>query len=562
MQALQRTARESGIISRMQGAGTGWSELAVVEAKGPDAAAWLQSQTTNDVEALALGQGHLNARVSRTGHVIAIFSVHRVAAQTYWMVLPAESADTLLEDLDRFLFADDVVLSRLARGVDAMGTGPGLADFWSPLGDVEPFGVIAYQGGYLVRTAFSGDDGVLAIGSDAAQHVMNESARLGLTTVDEGGFAAAHDGLRQEAGLVRVATDIDKRRLLPETGLEQVTVSYTKGCYLGQEVIARVRTYGSVPSALRALVLDAADLESLPKTGDPVLSEDGTKLGVFATWHRSSMTNTPVLLAFLGRAHRTPGARHVVRIGGGFHEARVALLPLHAANDRAARVDQAYDAGVRAFAEGRVEDAISSLERALSLDPSHADSYEAIGVILARTERYHEAIDVFRRLEEVAPHEALVNTNLSIYYMKLGDKETAEAQAALAARKSMSASSGKSAAEVAEEADEARLADARRKSKMFRQVLDFDPEDPIALFGLGTALSVLGQWEEAVPVLEQASVADGKNAAVFLAWGKALERLGRAPEAVTVYRQGMEVASKRGDLMPLREMEARVLLLG
>ena len=51
-----------------------------------------------------------------------------------------------------------------------------------------------------------------------------------------------------------------------------------------------------------------------------------------------------------------------------------------------------------------------------------------IGVMLGKTGRFHEAIDFFRRLEEVAPDEPMVNTNLSVFYMKIGDKQTAEDQ--------------------------------------------------------------------------------------------------------------------------------------
>ena len=120
----------------------------------------------------------------------------------------------------------------------------------------------------------------------------------------------------------------------------------------------------------------------------------------------------------------------------------------------------------------------------------------------------------------------------------------------------------RTASEIATEVESARRADAARKEKMFRQVLDFDPDDPIALFGLGTAFATLGRDAEALPPLSRAVEVDGKNSAVYLALGKSLERLGRDAEAVTVYRRGMEVASRRGDLMPLKEMESRVLLLG
>jgi Flp pilus assembly protein TadD len=108
---------------------------------------------------------------------------------------------------------------------------------------------------------------------------------------------------------------------------------------------------------------------------------------------------------------------------------------------------------------------------------------------------------------------------------------------------------------------EQRRADAIRKKAMFAQVLEFDPEDGIALFGLGNALSILAEWEPAAEVLARAAGSERDNSAVHLALGKALEQLGRNAEAERVYREGMEVASRKGDLMPLKEMEHRLLLL-
>ena len=96
---------------------------------------------------------------------------------------------------------------------------------------------------------------------------------------------------------------------------------------------------------------------------------------------------------------------------------------------------------------------------------------------------------------------------------------------------------------------------------MFSQVLDFDPVDPIALFGMGTALSTLQQWSEAVDFFARGADVDKNNSALYLGWGKALEALERSNDALEVYRRGMDVASRRGDLMPLKEMEHRVLLL-
>src|SRR5205823_13138826 len=100
-----------------------------------------------------------------------------------------------------------------------------------------------------------------------------------------------------------------------------------------------------------------------------------------------------------------------------------------------------------------------------------------------------------------------------------------------------------------------------RKRAMFEEVLEIDSEDPIALFGLGNALAALEDGEGAERVLAKSCAVQIYNSAAFLARGKAIEMLNREADALKVYREGMAVASKKGDLMPLKEMERRALLL-
>ena len=207
--------------------------------------------------------------------------------------------------------------------------------------------------------------------------------------------------------------------------------------------------------------------------------------------------------------------------------------------------------------------ALGHLEGVLRLDPAHADAYELIGVMLGKSGRYHEAIDFFRRMEEVAPDEPMVNTNLSVFYMKIGDKQTAEDQSGIATQKKFRQTKwkDKTTAEIAEEQSLAAKRGAERKLVMFGKVLQIDAEDGVALFGSGTSHAVLEQWEKAAEYFARAVEVDTQNSAAHLGLGKALEALARIPEAVVAYKRGMEVASRRGDLMPLREMEHRVLLL-
>ncbi len=562
---LAARARRAGVAWRVAPGAWGWADLAAVRVLGADAARFLHSQTTNDVEGLPVGGGHTGARVTRTGHLVAVFTLHRLpddaAGPAFLLLIPREDRDRLLADLDAFLFADDVRFVpvdapvALVQGPEADAVAVALTGRALDEGAVAEVG-----GGLVVAASVTGDPGIVVVGP--ADEALALAAARGFEVADAADVAEAVDALRIEAGLVRPAVDLPKRRLLPETGLEQHAVSYTKGCYLGQEVIARVRTYGTVPNALRALVFEPG--AELPAVGDELVTEGGARIGQAASSVSSPVLGAPVALAYLGRDHRTPGVVHTLRLATGLRRARVALLPIHRAADQASRVRGLYDRAIETFAAGDADGALAALERAIRLDPSFADAYEAIGVMLGRAGRFHEAIDFFHRLAEVVPEEPMVDTNLSLYYMRLGDKATAEEHSARAAAKAMARGSGagRTAAQIAAEADQARRADAARKERMFRQVLDFDPEDPVALFGLGVALVTLDRPDEAVAALVDAARVDAKNSAIYPVLGLAYEHLGRDDDARDAYRRGVEVASRRGDLMPLKEMQARLLLLG
>lgn len=568
-----RRAREAAALCAIPaGEPVDGASLGVVVAEGPDAGRFLHSQLTQDINGLAPGAGRFAARVSRTGHVEHLLSVHRdpSAPQRFYLLTEVAHAERLHADLDGALFSDDLVLRIHPTVRCVLAVGPQVPSALDAAlavrtwenggdGDMAPLP----DGGLAFRRALGGDPGVCLIDpSDTTLESLQAALEARGGAVVEGAtFGEALEALRIEAGVARLGPETQgKRRLLPETGMETSTVSYSKGCYLGQEVIARVRTYGSVPHLLRALVTEA-QADALPPIGAPLLLDDGTAIGTIAS--RSQVPSRPgwVALAYLDRGHRTPGATWRLQGPTGGWTATVATLPLHAAADTAARVHQRYDGAIRKFASGDVDAALHDLEDVLVLDPGFADAYEVLGVMLGKAGRTHEAIDLFRRLEEVAPDEPLVHTNLSVYYMQLGDKETAEAEAGKATLKQMARASGRSG-KVDADVEAGKRKDAARKRTMFEKVLSFDADDGIANFGLGQALLILGEVDAAVTSLQRAVAVEPNNSAAHAALGRALERAERREDAISAYQRGLEVAARRGDLMPLREMEHRLLLLG
>lgn len=555
---------------RARAAGLGWDwngapALGALLVAGADGGAFLQAQLTSDVAALAPGAGQLSARLDRKGALVAWFSLHRLPDQgqpfpTYLALLPRAEIPGLLADLERFVIGEDVLLEDVSAEFDgAVVQGPEAAT------GLPEFAVRAESAGFTIARSFTGDPGYLRLVPRGA--VLDLPFSLCGSDPHDAAETAWH-WLRVEAGWPLLGTDLAPGgRVLPQTGLEDRTVSYTKGCYLGQEVVARIRTYGSVPEALRGLVfgeLPGDALPAFPAPGQALGDAEGRKLGTWASGALSVAWQRPVALAYVGRAQRTPGTVLTVTLADGTTTpAEVVLLPFHDSTDQAERARRLHERAVHLFSRGDDGRAIALLEEAIALDPAFAEAYEALGVILGRGEQFHQAIDIFKRLEEIAPDEPMVHTNLSLFYMKIGDKDEAERQKAEATLKRFAGLDGEKAArEDAAAETAARRADAERKLGMFAEVLAIDPDDPLALMGLGNALVALDRLDEAEPHLARACAVQKDNSAAFAGHGKLLERLGRSDEARAVFTAGVQVASRKGDLMPLREMEHRLLVLG
>lgn len=569
--ALCRQARDRGLVADWTGA----PSLGALLVAGPDAGAFLQSQLTSDVLALVPGQAQPSARLNRAGALVAALQAFRLPERGQpfpsWLLLPDRGqVAALADDLRAHVVTEDVVIDDVTAEFDGrLVLGPRASAVLAALAGDEP----ARSSLISVEVPLTGDPGwlLLAPTGDAAATaaLVRQSHDHDLVVwPDDADGATAWRWLCVEAGVLRPGVDfLPGRRALAQTGLEQSVTSLAKGCYLGQEVVARVRTYGSVPEALRALVFEPhGDGEGPPPVdapGMPVHDDMGRKIGTWASAAWSAAWQAPVALAFLDRAHRTPGATLQVRLADGTATpALVRLSPLHAAAGAGDLARRLHERAVHRFSRGDDDGAIALLEQALRADPSLAEVAEALGVILGRSGRYHEAIDIFRRLEEIAPNEPLLHTNLSLFYMKIGDRQEAERQREQATLKRFaSLDDAREAAERAESEAAARREDATRRLAMFAEVLELDPDDPLALLGAGNALVTLDRHAEAEPLLGRAVAAQPDNSALYLAHGRTLELLGRGDEAAAVYRAGVVVASRKGDLQPLREMEHRLLLL-
>jgi len=553
----------------------------VLRFQGADAATWLHAQTTNDVKGLQSGQGNIQALLDRTGRVLTFFTLHRWEDE-YWLILPKDDVAAVEARIESHLFLEDVKMENVggdARQIsvegpkaylffDAIMAGGKLTSARSLPVAPNSFAPVRILGKDLLafRLSESGEDGFLFIpapGEDAAllEALLEHALEFGAGEISP----EAVDVLRIEAGQPRNTRDIDATTVINETPLEQSAVSYEKGCYLGQEVVARLKTYGTPKQALTGII--ASDPGALlPPSGAPLL-HDGKRVGLMRSSAYSPTLDAWIALAYLDRAHRVPGTLLALHDGSGgeVFQARVVALPFVHGKDRLAVAHALYDDALALFeadANDESDAPVDALKQAIVLAPDFEDAYEVLGVILHRRHRVDEAIHYMKALARLNPNCVMAHTNLSVFYVSKGMITEAENEKALARQLEFQMELNAREAEKAAQAERARIrAEAEERIGMFHEVLEFDPEDAVAAMGLGSAYMQLERYQDALPHLARAALLKKDYSAAFLSLGKCHEFVGQADEAKTAYREGIAAASRKGDLMPLREMERRLRAL-
>lgn len=303
---------------------------------GADRERFLNGQVTNDVKALRQGEGCYAALVSAKGRLDSDLFVFRLAEECLLDFEPGYAA-AVAQRLDRYIIADDVRVADASPNYGLLSVqGPQAAEAVNRFApDIalpdKPLAFTAATDSALGELYLMNQPRVGLPGFDLfVPTVTLEVAAERLTAAAKalGGRAAGWQALewaRVEAGVPRFGADMDESNLPPEAGLEARAISYRKGCYIGQEVIARIRTYGQVAKTLRGLRL-ADDLSPLPAKGDP-LSRDGQEVGFVTSAIHSPALNANLALGYVRRGFNDVGNRLTLRTAVGESQATIVPLP-------------------------------------------------------------------------------------------------------------------------------------------------------------------------------------------------------------------------------------------
>jgi folate-binding protein YgfZ len=307
---------------------------AVFSLTGPDRVRYLNAVLTSNVRDLAAGQGAIGLLLNAQGHIQA--ELETLALEDRLLIF----AHALLQEktfatLDKFIIMDDATLAdETAQSATLAIEGPAAPAIVRDLAGIDlqalapyahaPAGIQTAAGAIpcrIIRHSLFGFPGAEFLAArDALQPLWNAA----------GAAARAHGGgpigyralnsLRLEAGVPWFGADFDEHQIPHEAALESTHISYTKGCYTGQEIVERVRSRGHVNRRRAGLLFSAAEP---PLAGAP-LSAAGAEAGHVTSAAFSPRTGTPIGMGYLRREHAQPGTA----LQCGDTQAQVIDLPL------------------------------------------------------------------------------------------------------------------------------------------------------------------------------------------------------------------------------------------
>ncbi len=206
--------------------------MATVWVDGSDAESFLHGLLSQEITSMTDGEARDALLLDKTGHVRVDLRVIRTEPESFTLLTDADSGDRLTELLDEYHFSEDVEI-----------LGPEPVDVVTFLERTDPF--------------VSGADIVIPGRIPASVDAIGDAA----TIVDANATIPVDDeeveALRIAAGVPRFGVDMTERTLVHEAGLQRRSVSFDKGCYLGQETVARVEYRGGVNKRLVGLRLPA-----------------------------------------------------------------------------------------------------------------------------------------------------------------------------------------------------------------------------------------------------------------------------------------------------------------
>jgi glycine cleavage system T protein len=302
----------------------------LIRVTGTERTRFLNGMLTNDIARLEAGKGCYACMLTPQGKILADLEVY--AFHDYHLLeMGFQWTERALDHLNKYVIADDVSFEALQEETLIALQGPRARAILGSLLPCAPPPVheqgcteLTLDGHRcrLMQASITGEDGYkLALSGKGVHLVWQALQEAGATPAG----MLALNSLRLEAGIPWFGTDFAEGNFPQEAGIEDRAVSFTKGCYLGQEFVIRIAHRGHVNRRICGLMIGG---ESLPHPGDRVV-RDEKEIGQITSTARSPSLGKIIALAMLRREAHDPGTAVDVVSHGENMRAEVTPLPFY-----------------------------------------------------------------------------------------------------------------------------------------------------------------------------------------------------------------------------------------
>src|SRR5262245_10688128 len=317
--------------SAVRDSGAGLIDLSTrgrILVSGSEAVMFLNGLITNDIKTLAPDSWMVAAFANVQGRLLATIRV--IPRQDGFLMDTSEvTREKIIGLLERFVLAGDFRVTYLTNELTAFSIqGPEAGKIiGSVLGEEaaalprHKVAMLPFAGGQvqMIRATWTGEDGFdLFLDTTVAAQLREALVSAGAVAIDQ----QTAEILRIEAGIPRYGIDMDETTIVTETNLDDA-VSFSKGCYIGQEIIVRIKHRGHVARRLAGMTLET-DIAIAP--GTKVFSEDGPEIGRITSSTFSPRLERAIAIGYVKYDYLAPGTS--LRIGAEQLRASVTQLPL------------------------------------------------------------------------------------------------------------------------------------------------------------------------------------------------------------------------------------------
>ena len=306
------------------------SYQSVLELTGEDRASFLHRLISNDVENLSVGDGNYATLLTHRGKIIADINVYNLEESIYVITAP-QVIHTLFTELDKYIIADDVELKKVTDvGIIAVA-GPNASELVESVLNTDNLDSLTKYGSVrvefntdcvlCVRSDFFGGIGFQLITSSGNLEELWKSLSLFKTDVTPFGYQT-QESLRIEAGTPVYSKELTDSVIPLEAELDYA-IDFEKGCYIGQEIVARMKYRGHPNRLLRGIEIQS----DFPIPVNTKIYDGDKEIGWVTSSAYSPLLEKQIALGYVRMAYTDPGCFVQLEVSEGHITGTITVLP-------------------------------------------------------------------------------------------------------------------------------------------------------------------------------------------------------------------------------------------